>query len=84
MSYQVLEEWAALNIGAAILPKSKITGSGHDAFPIVDKSGQEVRIGFEAIWSRNNAKSPHLLEFAKHLRKVVPGIVRGLQPIAKR
>ena len=41
-------------------------------------------IGFEAIWSRNSAQSPHLLEFAKHLRKVVPAIVRGLQPIAKR
>jgi DNA-binding transcriptional LysR family regulator len=84
MSYQVLEEWAALSIGAAILPKSKITGNGHDSFPIADKSGQEVRIGFEAIWSRTGAQSPHLVEFAKHLRKVVPGIVRGLQPIAKK
>ena len=27
MSYQVLEEWASLGIGAAILPKSKITSS---------------------------------------------------------
>jgi LysR family transcriptional regulator, hydrogen peroxide-inducible genes activator len=84
MSYQVLEEWAVLSIGAAILPKSKITGSGHAPVPIADKSGQEVRIGFEAIWSRTGAQSSHLLEFAKHLRKVVPGIVRGLQPIAKR
>ena len=27
MSYQVLEEWAALGIGAAILPESRLTES---------------------------------------------------------
>ncbi|MFM1988507.1 MAG: hypothetical protein RJA99_1464 [Pseudomonadota bacterium] len=79
MSYQVLEEWAALGIGAAILPKSKVTSSAHASFPIADKSGRAVTIGFEAIWSRNGSQSSHLLEFTDHLRKVVPTIVAGLQ-----
>jgi DNA-binding transcriptional LysR family regulator len=83
MSYQVLEEWAALGIGAAILPKSKVATSGHATFPITDKSGRDVMIGFEAIWSRTGTQSPHLLEFANHLRKVVPGIVDGLVPGTK-
>lgn len=79
MSYQVLEEWAALGIGSAILPKSKVSRNGSAAFLIADKSGREVSISFEAIWSRTGAQSPHLLDFANHLRKVVPGIVGGLK-----
>ena len=79
MSYQVLEEWAALGIGAAILPRSKVAGSRHASFPITDKSGNEITIGFEATWSRKGSQSSHLLEFASHLRKVVPAIVAGLR-----
>lgn len=78
MSYQVLEEWAALGIGSAILPRSKVVASGHASFPIVDKSGRAITISFEASWSRAGAQAAHLLEFAHHLRKVVPGIVGGL------
>jgi hypothetical protein len=37
MGYRVLEEWAALKIGAAILPKSKVTS--RVAYPIKDKAG---------------------------------------------
>ncbi len=84
MSYQVLEEWAALGIGAAILPKSKLMASGHASFPIADKTGREVTIGFEATWSRKGLQSSHLLEFSNHLRKVVPAIVSGLGPGSKR
>ncbi len=78
MSYQVLEEWAALGIGAAILPESKLSASGHATFAIADKTGRPVTIGFEAIWLRKGARLPHLLAFANHLRKVVPGLVGGL------
>ncbi len=84
MSYQVLEEWAALGIGSAILPKSKVIASGNASSPIADKSGRDVTISFEATWSRTGTQSPHLLEFANHLRKVVPGIVGGLESGAKR
>ncbi|MFT5962260.1 MAG: DNA-binding transcriptional LysR family regulator, partial [Burkholderiaceae bacterium] len=72
MSYQVLEEWAALGIGAAILPKSKVTASDSPSFPIVGKSGEEVSISFEACWSRAGVQSAHLQDFANHLLKVVP------------
>lgn len=80
MSYQVLEEWAALGIGAAILPKSKLMASGRASCPIADKAGREIRITFEATWSRKGLQSSHLLDFASHLRKVVPSIVGGLKP----
>ncbi len=78
MSYQVLEEWAALGIGAAILPSSRITIKDNAAFPITDKSGQGVMIGFEAAWSRDAIRADHLVGFSNHLKKVVPSIVAGL------
>jgi LysR family transcriptional regulator, hydrogen peroxide-inducible genes activator len=80
MSYQVLQEWAALGIGAAILPISKIAAKDQAAFPITDKSGQGAVIGFEAVWSRDGVRADHLAAFAKHLKKVVPSIVAGLDP----
>lgn len=78
MSYQVLEEWASLGIGAAILPKSKITSSKNASFRITDKSNNEVIIRFEASWSRTNINATHLLEFSNHLCNVVPSIIAGL------
>ena len=78
MSYQVLEEWAALGIGAAILPQSRLTAGHRMAYPIVDKAGQPVTIGFEAVWPRKDAQAPHLALFSQHLAKVVPRIIAGL------
>jgi LysR family hydrogen peroxide-inducible transcriptional activator len=76
MGYRVLEEWAELKIGAAILPKSKVT-SPH-AYPIKDKAGKEMTIAFEAVWLGAQERPPHLIAFERHLRHVVPGIVRGV------
>lgn len=80
MSYQVLQEWAALGIGAAILPSSKVQANGQASVPIAIKSGQQASVAFEATWSKAATRSGHLQEFATHLRKVVPGIVAGLRP----
>ena len=76
MGYRVLEEWAALKIGAAILPKSKVTSRA--AYPITDKAGREVTIAFEAVWIGESGRVEHLPAFERHLRKVVPGIIRGI------
>ena len=80
MSYQVLQEWAALGIGSAILPKSKVAASGQASSAIADKTGRDITISFEATWRRAEPHVPHLLAFATHLRKVVPGLVAGLKP----
>jgi LysR family transcriptional regulator, hydrogen peroxide-inducible genes activator len=78
LSYQVLEEWAALGIGAAILPESKLQASKSAAYAIVDKAGQPLTIAFEAAWQRIGAHEPHVKEFVKHLSTVMPKIVAGL------
>lgn len=78
MSYQVLQEWAALGIGAAILPLSKVVANTKAALPISDKSGHDLVIRFEAVWLRGAGRAPHLVAFFDHLRHVATKLVAGL------
>lgn len=79
MSYQVLEQWAGLGVGAAILPRSKLSPQAKGALPILDKAGQAVTLDLEASWKRGADGAGALQAFARHLRDVVPAIVRGLE-----
>lgn len=81
MSYQVLEQWAGLGIGAAIMPRSKLSTQARSAMAIVDKAGQEVTLSFDASWRRGTDDAGPLQAFAKHLRDAVPAIVRGLAAV---
>jgi DNA-binding transcriptional LysR family regulator len=78
MSYQVLEEWAALGVGAAILPKSKLSPGVRKYYEIVDKAEHPITIEFEAVCLNAANRSHCLSAFADHLTQVVPGIVGGL------
>lgn len=78
MSYQVLEQWASLGIGAAILPRSKVSADARNALRIKDRSGESVLLGFEAVWNRSSMRLPHLAEFIGYLRGVVPAVAEGL------
>jgi LysR family hydrogen peroxide-inducible transcriptional activator len=80
MSYQVLQEWATLGIGAAIVPQSKLVNRRQTAFAIADKQGKEATIRFDAQWPDTVPQAPHLQAFVNHLRKVVPALVTGLHP----
>ncbi len=78
MSYQVLEQWASLGIGSAILPESKVIDDHSETARILDKKGKEVIIRFDAMWKKETEKIKHLREFADYLRKVVPAISMGM------
>ncbi|HZP59663.1 MAG TPA: LysR family transcriptional regulator [Opitutaceae bacterium] len=78
LSYQVLEQWADLGIGAAVLPKSKVTLRSDCSLAIVEKGGVPATIEFEALWSDPDKTILHRVAFAKHLRKVVPTLTDGL------
>lgn len=67
LSYQVLEEWAMLGLGAAILPKSKLYSTKQKALVLIDKKGKEIMLEFEAIWLNNSQNQTHLLEFEAFL-----------------
>jgi DNA-binding transcriptional LysR family regulator len=55
LSYQVLEQWASLGMGAAILPQSKLLSSQKKAYPLKDQSGDELAL----IFDLNRAEGPH-------------------------
>jgi DNA-binding transcriptional LysR family regulator len=78
LSYQVLEDWAALGIGAAILPKSKISAANQSARPLVLKTGEQLRLTYEASWNKKAVSAPHLRQFILHLKKTVPHMIKGL------
>jgi LysR family transcriptional regulator, hydrogen peroxide-inducible genes activator len=78
LSYQVLEQWANLGIGAAVLPRSKVSPQADLALPIVAKAGRPAAIEFEAVWLNRDSGATHLAALAKHLRKVVPALISGL------
>jgi DNA-binding transcriptional LysR family regulator len=48
-NYQVLEKWAELGLGAALLPVSKVGDPGHRAREL-QHDGQPVLINYEAAW----------------------------------
>jgi DNA-binding transcriptional LysR family regulator len=64
--YRVLEEWANLGLGSAMVPASKLSSPGVPHRPLLDR-GRPVRISFEAVWS---AASPLAADLA--------GLVDGL------
>lgn len=66
VSYQVLEEWARVGIGSAILPQSKLSTPDLGR-PIVLGNGHPAVIRFEAIWSAAASQAPHVQALARHL-----------------
>lgn len=79
LSYEVLQEWAALGIGAAILPRSKISPSNcKSASVLLLAPGREATVRHEVIWNRNGAHSTHVAACREYIQNVVPEIVAGL------
>ena len=67
LSYQVLEEWASLGLGAAILPRSKLRSAEGGACLLIDNKGQELTLDFEAVWLNASQRPDHLRQFAEYL-----------------
>lgn len=67
LSYQVLEEWATLGLGAAILPESKLQPSGRRACLLTDKKGRGITLDFAAVWPASPRRQVHLRHFADFL-----------------
>jgi DNA-binding transcriptional LysR family regulator len=65
-SYAVLEQWADLGLGSAILPRSKLTSPDAHHRALLD-NGQEVEIVYEAVWHPDSALAPDLASLAGSL-----------------
>ena len=49
-SYRVLEDWAGMGLGSALLPHSKVTRVNSSVRPVVDARGAAITIAYEAAW----------------------------------
>lgn len=73
LSYQVMQEWADLGIGSAILPASKIAAQFRPrANRIVDASRRPVTLAFQALWMRQAAYPRHVGLLHEHFRSIAP------------
>ena len=59
MGYHVLQEWAALDLGSAILPQSRLT-EGARAVPLMRSQGQPAVVTYRVVWHREYARGRQL------------------------
>jgi DNA-binding transcriptional LysR family regulator len=71
-NYRVLEEWARLGLGAALLPQSKISSSD-SCRPLV-RAGRPVEITYEAVWPRTSTVGSDVADLVEAMA--------GQQPVA--
>jgi DNA-binding transcriptional LysR family regulator len=65
-SYSVLEQWAGMGLGSAILPRSRLASpDAHHRALLVD--GREVEIVYEAVWHPDSGLAPDLASLATTL-----------------
>jgi LysR family transcriptional regulator, hydrogen peroxide-inducible genes activator len=78
LSYQVMQEWADIGIGATILPRSKITSEYRDkAQRLMIDAKNPARLRYEAFWKKSAAYPDHVAAFHRHFRDTVPKLVAG-------
>lgn len=84
--YSVLQDWARLGLGSALVPRSKLSAPDTPHRPLVD-AGREVELSFEAVWSAGSPLSADLLRLADGLaaarRTGVPQTERTGEPQAE-
>src|SRR5918997_30121 len=74
-SYRVLEEWANLGLGSAMIPRSKLAAPDAKHRPLAE-DGLEVEIFYEAVWDPNSA-------LAADLRTLVDDLTHASNPAPK-
>jgi DNA-binding transcriptional LysR family regulator len=76
MGYHVMQEWAALDLGSAILPQSQLT-SGTRALPLLVAPGEPATITYRVAWHREYARGKQLGALLQSFR---PGTQRAAVP----
>ena len=76
VSYPVIEEWASLGIGAAILPAGKLQ-SGASAVRLLLRDGTPARFHFDWLWNGSANVPAHVSDFVDHVTRTVPRLVAG-------
>ncbi len=78
LSYEVMQEWADIGIGATILPGTKISPQFKDrALRLMIKEDRPAIVRFEARWMKGTAYPRHVAEIHKYFRQTVPKLIEG-------
>lgn len=79
LSYQAIEEWTDLGIGAAILPESKISAASPTAGRLLCNDGMPARFYYEWVFRRTRYSTTpsHVSAFQNHVTKVAPALLRS-------
>jgi LysR family transcriptional regulator, hydrogen peroxide-inducible genes activator len=80
MSYAVLQEWADLGIGSAILPRSKLQEGTAAVILMAAETGLPLQIRHHCLWRQGEGMPSEVMRFATFLRDVAPSVIRGLSP----
>lgn len=76
ISYTVLEEWADLGIGGAILPAAALSREP-SAYPQVLDGGEPAILEYRAVWNHDTLRPSHLKQFVHYLRTTMPKLLEG-------
>ncbi|QOV33226.1 LysR family transcriptional regulator [Streptomyces ferrugineus] len=68
-NYRVLDEWARMGVGAALLPQSKTTHDQGSSRPLV-RAGTPVEIAYEAVWDNSTPLAADLEDFVAALTQL--------------
>lgn len=77
ISYQVIEEWADLGIGAGILPQAKLGQSLAKAHPLSMTDGTAAVFEFSWTWPCHTSLRPHIRDFINYIQTTVPSLIAG-------
>lgn len=66
-TYRVLEEWANLGLGAALIPKSKLTSPHAPHQVLVDEDGNEIEVFYKSVWHPDSVLATDLETMAAAL-----------------
>lgn len=78
LTYQVIEDWASLGIGAGILPKAKISSENQNICPLFTDKDEPACFSYTWSWQPENIHAGHLKSFIDYIRQTVPSLVSGL------
>jgi DNA-binding transcriptional LysR family regulator len=78
LSYQVMQDWADIGIGATALPRSKFSPQfAQRALQLLTHNGRPAQVSFDALWMKETAYPRHVAELHHHFRTRAPKIMSG-------
>lgn len=78
LSYQVMQDWADIGIGATVLPRSRFSPQfASRAVPLLTHTQQPAQVSFDALWMKDAAYPRYVTELHQYFRTRVPKLMTG-------